>query len=167
MCGRRPFWLVINSGFLWVHPMTTAGPIPAFSAFHNVNCRDGFLYSTSEGKLEVCILPADVDVAGPWPSRRVPMEGTPKAVTWLPESKLFAVLVSARAAYRPAKPEQTGGDAHATNAYAAQDSLAAAEGGGVAHEIRLLDPRQGWKFPRNSRGSGRQPPSKNNFVVKR
>ena len=143
--GQRPFWIVARHGFLWVHPMTSNGPVPAFSAFHNVNCRDGFLYSTSEGKLDVCVLPEAVNVAGPWPSRRVALGGTPRAVTYLPESKLFALLVSARAPFRPAKPEQPGGDAHASNAYAAQEALAAAEGGGEAHEVQLVDPRQGWK----------------------
>ena len=143
--GQRPFWMVVRHGFLWVHPMTSNGPVPAFSAFHNVNCREGFLFSTSEGKLDVCVLPEAVNIAGPWPSRRVALGGTPRAVTYLPESKLFALLVSARAPYRPAKPEQPGGDAHATNAYAAQEALAAAEGGAEAHEVQLVDPRQGWK----------------------
>merc|ERR1712078_572675 len=102
--SQRPFWIVTRHGFLWVHPMTSNGPVPAFSAFHNVNCRDGFLYLTSEGKLDVCVLPEAVNVAGPWPSRRVALGGTPRAVTYLPESKLFALLVSARAPFRPAKP---------------------------------------------------------------
>ena len=136
--GAKPFWVVLYHGHVRVHPMLLDAAT-AFTSFHNVNCKRGFIYSTA-GKVNVSLLPESLHLDTPWPTRKVPMGGTPRGVAWLPEQKLYAVLVSKRIPYRERKPEEPGGDAHATNAYAADEAAAAADGFEEGHELRLVVP---------------------------
>ena len=43
--GAKPFWVVLYHGHVRVHPMLLDAAT-AFTSFHNVNCKRGFIYST-------------------------------------------------------------------------------------------------------------------------
>ena len=44
--GAKPFWVVLCHGHVRVHPMLLDAAT-AFTSFHNVNCKRGFIYSTA------------------------------------------------------------------------------------------------------------------------
>lgn len=47
--GSRPSWLICSSkSFARVHPMKVKDDVVAFTQFHNVNCRHGFLIADSK-----------------------------------------------------------------------------------------------------------------------
>merc|ERR1711884_652366 len=88
-------WLFLTGrGELRAHPMSVDSSIPCFSAFHNVNCPQGFIYFNRRGELRICVLPTHLSYDAPWPVRKVPLRCTPHFVAYHLESKTYAVVTS-------------------------------------------------------------------------
>ena len=52
IAGLYPYWVFMTSrGTLRCHPMNVDGHVTSFVPFHNINCRNGFLYFNNK----VCI----------------------------------------------------------------------------------------------------------------
>ena len=95
ICGQYPHWLFLTGrGELRAHPMSIDSSIPCFSAFHNVNCPQGFIYFNRRGELRICVLPTHLSYDAPWPVRKVPLRCTPHFVAYHLESKTYAVVTS-------------------------------------------------------------------------
>jgi cleavage and polyadenylation specificity factor subunit 1 len=55
IAGIKPAWLLIaNNNFLRLHPMSADGEIKCFTQFHNVHCKQGFLYANYEVRINQC-----------------------------------------------------------------------------------------------------------------
>jgi cleavage and polyadenylation specificity factor subunit 1 len=143
-CGARPFWLVAARGTLVAHP-AAGPPVTGFAPFHNVNCCQGFLTAAPPaaphpGGLRVCALPPGVRLDTPWPSTRVPLRGTPRALAHHAAAGVWAVaLTRPRAPPRAPPPAAAGGDPAAAYAYASLTAAVAA-GDISSDEVRLLSP---------------------------
>ena len=95
LCGQYPHWLFLSGrGELRTHPMSIDSSIPCFSAFHNVNCPQGFIYFNRKGELRICVLPNHMKYDAPWPVRKVPLRCTPHFVAYHLESKTYSVVTS-------------------------------------------------------------------------
>ncbi len=64
--------------------------------------------------------------------------GTVHKIAFSAEARVLAALVSKKVPHRPRKPEEGGGDAHATNVYAAQEAAIACQGVEEAYEVHLI-----------------------------
>ena len=143
--GAAPQMMFLDRGRLRVHGASQDGGITAFTPFHNVNCRRGFVFATSKGHLNVCrIKDANTHVGMSCFVEHIPMRMTVHKITYSREAKVVAVLVSRMAPYRKRKPEEAGGDAHATNVYAASETAAATCGAELTYEVRLLSVGGAW-----------------------
>lgn len=95
ICGPYPHWLFLTSrGELRTHPMSIDGPVMCFTAFHNINCPQGFLYFNKKSELRICVLPTHLSYDATWPVRKVPLRCTPHFVTYHLETKTFCVVTS-------------------------------------------------------------------------
>ncbi|ORX60565.1 hypothetical protein DM01DRAFT_1300393 [Hesseltinella vesiculosa] len=111
VAGRQPLWLMASSkSFVRVHPMKSDHPILAFSQFHNVNCRHGFITIDTNSRLRFCTLP-DENYDMDWLVKKVPLGRTVHKIRYHPEMCVYAVLVSqdepidiVHAAPPPSKP---------------------------------------------------------------
>ncbi|RUP46454.1 hypothetical protein BC936DRAFT_146934 [Jimgerdemannia flammicorona] len=94
--GSRPSWLICSSkSFARVHPMKVKDDVVAFTQFHNVNCRHGFLIADSKSTLRMARLPTDnITYDLDWPVRKIPMGCSVHKVRYHPTMQVYAVLVS-------------------------------------------------------------------------
>ncbi|RUS19169.1 hypothetical protein BC937DRAFT_87899 [Endogone sp. FLAS-F59071] len=94
--GSRPSWLICSSkSFARVHPMKVKDDVVAFTQFHNVNCRHGFLIADSKSTLRIARLPTDnITYDLDWPVRKIPMGCSVHKIQYHPTMQVYAVLVA-------------------------------------------------------------------------
>jgi len=137
--GDKPFVVFLSKGQARIYSALRDGPITSFTPFHNVNCRRGFVFSTQTGVLNVCNLSQNLSTTYSWCAKVSHfVGGTVHKVAYSQEARVLAALVSKKVPYRPRKPEEGGGDAHATNVYAAQEAAIACQGVEEAYEVHLV-----------------------------
>jgi cleavage and polyadenylation specificity factor subunit 1 len=138
--GEKPLAIFFNQGQVRILSAFKDGPITSFTPFHNVNCKHGFVFATQSGDVNVCNLNDRVSTKFDWCVESMPVKGTVHKVTYSAEAKVLAAIVSSSIPYRQRKPEASGGDAHATNVYAAQEAALASSGKEEAYEVQLISP---------------------------
>eukprot|EP00252_Welwitschia_mirabilis_P006620 TRINITY_DN1750_c0_g1_i1.p1 TRINITY_DN1750_c0_g1~~TRINITY_DN1750_c0_g1_i1.p1 ORF type:complete len:1015 (+),score=221.45 TRINITY_DN1750_c0_g1_i1:83-3046(+) len=93
LAGKRPAWLMVFRERIRVHPQLCDGAILAFAPFHNINCKNGFLYVTAQGFLKICQLPR-LNYDSYWPVAKIPLRGTPHQITYSAQLNLYAYSIS-------------------------------------------------------------------------
>ena len=138
--GDKPFVVFLKMGQARIYSAWKDGPITSFTNFHNVNCKHGFVCASQTGQVYVCNLNSTISTTFSWCAKLKAMDGTVHKITYSAETRVLAALVSKKIPYRPRKPEAGGGDAHATNVYAAQEASLATPGVEEAYEVQLISP---------------------------
>ncbi|QDZ23267.1 subunit 1 of cleavage and polyadenylation specificity factor [Chloropicon primus] len=136
--GDKPFVVFLSQGQVRVYSAFRDGPITSITPFHNVNCNHGFVFATESGQLNVCNFNDRVSSTLSWWAEVKTVGATVHKITYSAETGVIAALVSKGIPYRKRKPEEGGGDAHATNVYAAQEAAVAARDKEEAFEVQLI-----------------------------
>ncbi|CAG8638902.1 15184_t:CDS:10, partial [Funneliformis caledonium] len=93
--GVKPAWLLIaNNNFLRLHPMSADGEIKCFTQFHNVHCKQGFLYANREDMLRLSELPSDFRYDMEWPIKKIPLNRTGYGIEYHAEMQVYALATS-------------------------------------------------------------------------
>ncbi|KAL0047613.1 hypothetical protein WJX82_007762 [Trebouxia sp. C0006] len=145
--GAKPLWLLASRGKLVAHPMEVEGAVAGFSPFHNPSCPQGFVTTGMHDKacsLNICQMPAEVQLGTPWPLQRVAMQATPHRVTFYPEAGLYVVLLSKDGPHKEWLEAEEGGDMHAAYSYALAKESAKIKPKEAGYEVRLIRPGT-WK----------------------
>ena len=98
---------------------------PTHSLAHSltlvVHTLQGFVTTGMNNKacsLNICQMPAQVQLETPWPLQRVAMHATPHRVSFYPEAGLYVVLLSKDGPHKEWLEAEEGGDMHAAYSYA-------------------------------------------------
>ena len=86
-----------------------------------VHTLQGFVTTGMNNKacsLNICQMPAQVQLETPWPLQRVAMHATPHRVSFYPEAGLYVVLLSQDGPHKEWLEAEEGGDMHAAYSYA-------------------------------------------------
>lgn len=125
IAGSKPVWIVCERSFVRLYAMNaenasiTTGSstrrmagIAAFTAFHNINCRSGFIYINSYGVLKICQLSSAYGSgvicyeSNNWIIRKIPLRLSMHHIAYHTDSKVFAITVSYKVARQmPAEEE--------------------------------------------------------------
>ena len=138
--GLNPIWLIVRRGRVLALPTRGEGGARiAFAPFHNVNCPKGFILATNEGGIRVCRLPGKMHVEAQWPVRKLALRCTPRAITYMNDFKLYALVTSSSIPWKDFDIDET--DSHARALYRFRKEKAKSEGNIVQQfAIRLLVP---------------------------
>ena len=138
--GLNPIWLIVRRGRVLALPTRGEGGARiAFAPFHNVNCPKGFILATNEGGIRVCRLPGKMHIEAQWPVRKLALRCTPRAITYMNDFKLYALVTSASVPWKDFEIDET--DSHARALYRFRKEKAKSEGNVVQQfAIRLLVP---------------------------
>lgn len=136
--GDNPYVVFVGQGQVRVYSASKDGPVTSITGFHNVNCNHGFVFATENGQVNVCNLNARFSSKFSWCAEVKHVGSTVHKITYSAETRVLAALVSKVIPYRKRKPEEGGGDAHATNVYAAQEAAVAAEAREESFEVQLI-----------------------------
>ncbi|DBA84714.1 TPA: hypothetical protein ACH3X1_005967 [Trebouxia sp. C0004] len=151
--GTKPLWLLASRGKLVAHPMEVEGAVAGFSPFHNPSCPQGFVTTGMTDKacsLNICQMPAGVQLETPWPLQRVLVHATPHRVSFIPEAGLYVVLVSKDGPHKEWLEAEEGGDMHAAYSYALAKESAKIKPKEFGYEVRLVRPgtwKGIWSYP--------------------
>lgn len=90
--------MLVNGEFRFVPAVYPDDDSPTlhFASFANASFR-GFIDCRADGVVRLNRLPADVDVAAPWPVRRVPLHCTPHRIVFHEATLTFTVMASSPA----------------------------------------------------------------------
>ena len=138
--GLNPIWLIVRRGRVLALPTRGEGGARiAFAPFHNVNCPKGFILATNEGGIRVCRLPGKMHIEAQWPVRKLALRCTPRAITYMNDFKLYALVTSSYIPWKDFDIDET--DSHARALYRFRKEKAKSEGNIVQQfAIRLLVP---------------------------
>jgi len=87
--------------------------------------------------LNICQMPAEVQLETPWPLQRVAMQGTPHRVSFYPEAGLYVVLLSKNGPHKEWLEAEEGGDMHAAYSYALAKESAKIKPKEFGYEVSL------------------------------
>lgn len=65
----------------------------SFSAFNNINCRNGFLFLDNSNELRISILPTYLSYDSHWPLRKVPLRCTSRQVVYHKETHVYCMVI--------------------------------------------------------------------------
>ncbi|CAO3589394.1 unnamed protein product [Absidia cylindrospora] len=116
VAGPEPLWLLSSSkSFTRVHPMKANRPITAFSQFHNVNCRHGFITIDIDSKIRLNNLPTDGASYGmDWLIEKVLLGQTVHKIKYHPAMRVYGVLVSTAMVAKVVGPDPNDDDESST-----------------------------------------------------
>lgn len=92
--GARPAWVLCEKECVRVHPMRTDGNIRSFSGLHIPPTEQAFVTLNSRSELKICKLHPDVQLGGPWPSRKIGLKATAHKVVYHDATGTYAVVTS-------------------------------------------------------------------------
>eukprot|EP01133_Synstelium_polycarpum_P008360 gene8360-9819_t len=107
--------------------------ITSFTPFNNVNCSNGFIYSTEAGSLRFCQLPKHMNFENDWPIRKIPLRNTCHKITFHQESKCYILVLS----YPQAPPEEEDEEKEKS-----RKPLILEE----KFQLKLIDPERNWEI---------------------
>ena len=135
LCGMAPVFFIFSSKGLHMHRLLVDGSVSAMTPFSNVNCPKGFILSMTSDQLKICSLHNE-RLDCPWPCSKIPLRCTPNKLAWYPDGRLYLLLCSRPIPFRMRRPEEEGGDTHASAAYAVNEQAAREKGTEEGHEVR-------------------------------
>ena len=142
VAGLNPIWLVVRRGRVLALPLRGEGGARiAFTPFHNVNCPKGFILATNNGGIRVCRLPGKMHIEAAWPVRKLALRCTPRAITYMHDFKLYALVTSTSIPWKEVDIDES--DGHARTLYRFRREKAKSEGNAMTEiqfAIRLLVP---------------------------
>lgn len=94
ICGANPFFIFLTSrGELRTHKVFGNIHLKSFSAFNNINCRNGFLFLDNSNELRISILPTYLSYDSHWPLRKVPLRCTSRQVVYHKETHVYCMVI--------------------------------------------------------------------------
>ncbi|CAH1761431.1 3424_t:CDS:10 [Entrophospora sp. SA101] len=93
--GAKPVWIICaNNNFLRLHPMNADGEIKSFTPFHNVHCKNGFLYTNNEDDCRFSELSKEFLYDMEWPVRKISLGRSVHGIEYHPEMQVYALMTS-------------------------------------------------------------------------
>ncbi|KAI9469973.1 MAG: CPSF A subunit region-domain-containing protein [Benjaminiella poitrasii] len=96
VAGTQPAWLMNScKSFVRVHPMKSDSEIIAFTQFHNVNCKHGFITVNANSTIQLSRLRTDnVTYDLDWVMQKMPLGQTVHKIEYHPVMRVYSVIVS-------------------------------------------------------------------------